>query len=134
MYKKKGGVDIFRSVVIGAIIGTLLCSIMIVITAFIVLKTGKLPTNAVYIVLQFIGALSAFIGSYISVRLYKSMGLLIGLATAFVMFVIVFVAGFATTTGGVSVMSLTRLVAMLCAGATGGILSVNKKKKVNKYR
>ena len=134
VYKENGGFKIFKAVAIGSVIGMIFCSIMMLLLAFVLVKSGQLPLNAVYIILQVIGALSSFLGSYVAVRIYKSMGLLLGVITAFVMFLIVFAVGLSTCVEGVSAMTVTKLVSMLCAGAVGGILSVNKKKNINKYK
>lgn len=134
MYKDNNIFKIFRAMAVGTTVGILFCSIMMVLLAFVLVKAGHLPTDAVYIMLQVIGAVSSFIGGYVAVRIYKSMGLAIGTATAFFMFIIVFIAGLASCSEGVTVMSLTKFVAMISAGAIGGILSVNKKKNVKKYR
>lgn len=134
VYKENGGFKVFKSVALGVVIGMFFCSIMMLLLAFALVKSGQLPLNAVYIILQVIGALSAFLGSYVAVRIYKSMGLLLGVITAFVMFLIVFAVGLSTCIEGVSVMTITKLTAMLCAGAIGGILSVNKRKNINKYK
>ena len=134
VYKENGGFKVFKSVALGVVIGMLFCSLMMLLLALVLVKSGQLPLNAVYIVLQVIGALSAFLGSYVAVRIYKSMGLLLGVITAFAMFLIVFAVGLSTCVESVSAMTITKLVAMLCAGAVGGILSVNKRKNINKYK
>ena len=134
MYKDNSRLKILRSVLIGVLVGIVVCIVLILILSFVLVKSGQLPTNTVYILLQIIGALSAFLGGYTAVRIYKSMGLLIGISTAFIMFLIVFIVGLSTSVESVSVLSLTKLVAMLCAGAVGGILSVNKKKRICKYK
>ena len=134
MYKDNSKLIILRSVLIGVLVGIAVCSVLIVLLSFLLVKMGQLPTNTVYILLQIIGALSAFLGGYTAVRIYKSMGLLLGVSTAFIMFLIVFLIGISTSVESVSMLSLTKLVAMLCAGAVGGILSVNKRKKVGKYK
>lgn len=134
VYKENGGFKIFKAVAVGAVIGMVFCSLMMLLLALALLKSGQLPLNAVYIILQVIGALSAFLGSYVAVRMYKSIGLLLGVITALVMFLIVFAVGLSTCVEGVSAMTVTKLVAMLCAGALGGILSVNKRKNIHKYK
>lgn len=134
MYKDNGKLKVLKSVIIGMIAGILFCSILIFLLSFILVKSGQLPMDTVYIALQVIGALSAFVGSYIAVRIYKEYGLFIGLLTAFLIYLVVLIVGLSTCSEPLSMLSLTKLVAMLCAGAIGGVLSVNKRKNVKRYR
>lgn len=134
MYKDNSKLKILRAVLIGTLVGILLCSLLIVLLSYVLVKMGQIPTNAVFIILQVISAVSAFAGSYTAVRLYKAMGLLLGLATAFSMFLVVFTVGLSISVEPVSMLTVTKMVAMLCAGAIGGIVSVNKRKKVGKYK
>lgn len=134
MYNENGKTKAFKALLIGTLIGVLICSLLMLIMAFILVKIQKLPTDAIYIMLQLIGALSAFLGAYVTVRIYKSYGLLFGFTTGFAIFFIVFVVGVATCVETPSVLSITKLVAMLCAGSLGGVLSVNRKKSIHKYK
>lgn len=130
MYKDNSKLKILRAVLIGTLVGILLCSLLIVLLSYVLVKMGQIPTNAVFIILQVISAVSAFAGSYTAVRLYKAMGLLLGLATAFSMFLVVFTVGLSISVEPVSMLTVTKMVAMLCAGAIGGIVSVNKRKRL----
>ena len=134
MYKDNSKMKILQSVIIGMIVGILLCSLMIFLLSFILVKSGQLPMNTVYIALQVIGALSAFAGSYVAVRIYKEYGMLLGLLTSFFIYLIVLAVGLSTCSEPLSMLSLTKLIAMLCAGAVGGILSVNRRKSIKKYK
>lgn len=133
MYKENQRLKVFRAVLIGMLVGLVLCSIMIVVLSLVLVKTGQMPTNAVFVALQAISAVSAFLGSYISVRICKSRGLMVGLLTALAMFAVIFMVGLSMSVEPVSMLSLTKLIAMLCAGAMGGVVSVNKKQRVKKY-
>ncbi len=121
------------AVMIGVICGIFFCTLLMVLTAWLLVKIGKLPLNTAYILMQIIGALAAFVGSYVAVRIHKSNGLIIGMITALVMFVIVFTVGWIICLDNISLTAITKLTAMLCAGALGGILSVNKKKRLSAY-
>lgn len=134
MYNENGKMKAFKALLAGTLTGLLICSLLMFLLTFILVKIQKLPTDAIYILLQIIGALSAFIGAYVTVRIYKVYGLLFGLTTGFAIFFVVFVVGVATCVETPSVLSLTKLVAMLCAGSLGGVLSVNKKKSIKKYK
>lgn len=133
MYKENQQLKVFRAVLIGMLVGLVLCSIMIVVLSLVLVKTGQMPTNAVFVALQAISAVSAFLGSYISVCICKSRGLMVGLLTALAMFAVIFMVGLSMSVEPVSMLSLTKLIAMLCAGAIGGVVSVNKKQRVKKY-
>jgi putative membrane protein (TIGR04086 family) len=134
MYNDNGKMKAFKAILFGTLTGLLLCSLLMLITTLILVKVQKLPTDAIYILLQIIGALSAFLGGYVAVRIYKAYGMLFGLTTGFTIFFVVFVVGVATCVETPSFLSLTKLIAMLCAGSMGGIISVNKKKSIRKYK
>lgn len=134
MYNDNGKMKAFKAILFGTLTGLLLCSLLMLITTLILVKVQKLPTDAIYILLQIIGALSAFLGGYVAVRIYKAYGMLFGLTTGFTIFFVVFVVGAATCVETPSFLSLTKLIAMLCAGSMGGIISVNKKKSIRKYK
>ena len=125
---------IVTAITVGVICGIIFCTLIILLSAWLFVRTGKLPLNSAYIIMQIIGALSSFAGSYVSVRIYKSNGLVIGLITAFILFVIIFLTGLVVCVDNISMSTVTKMTAMLCAGALGGILSVNKKKRFSKYR
>lgn len=133
MYKENQRLKVFRAVLIGMLVGLVLCSIMIVVLSLVLVKIGQMPTNSVFVALQAISAVSAFLGSCISVRICKSRGLMVGLLTALAMFAVIFMVGLSMSVEPVSMLSLTKLIAMLCAGAIGGVVSVNKKQRVKKY-
>ncbi|MEE0061373.1 MAG: TIGR04086 family membrane protein [Acutalibacteraceae bacterium] len=134
MYNENGKSKAFKALLAGTLTGLLLCSLLIFLLSFILVKMQKIPYDAIYILLQIIGAFSAFIGAYVTVRIYKTYGMMLGLITGFIIFFIVFVVGVATCVETPSVLTITKLVAMLCAGALGGIISVNKKKSIRKYK
>ncbi|MEE0264765.1 MAG: TIGR04086 family membrane protein [Acutalibacteraceae bacterium] len=134
MYNENGKRKAFKALLAGTLSGLLLCSLLIFLLSFILVKIQKIPYDAIYILLQVIGAFSAFTGAYITVRIYKAYGMMLGLITGFALFFIVFVVGVATCVETPSVLTVTKLVAMLCAGAMGGIISVNKKKSIRKYK
>lgn len=134
MYKDNSKIKILKSVLIGMIVGIFMASLLIFLLSLVLIKTGQLPMNTVYITLQVIGALSAFMGSYVAVRVYKEYGMLLGLLTSFLIYLVILAVGLSTCSEPLSMLSLTKLIAMLCAGAVGGILSVNKRKNIKKYK
>ena len=134
MYRENSVIKLLKATAIGAAAGIFICSIILILMSFVFLKTEHLPTSAAYILLQIAGAFSAFAGSYIAVRIYKEKGLIVGVLTALMIFVVIFVTGLITCTENISVMSVTKLVALLCAGSLGGIISVNKKKRIGRYK
>ena len=134
MYRENSGIRLIRAIAVGAAVGIFICSIILILLSFIFLKAERLPTNAAYIILQIAGAFSAFAGSYTAVRIYKEKGLIVGILTSLLIFIIIFITGLLNCTDNVSVMSLTKLIAVLCAGALGGIVSVNKRKRISRYK
>ena len=134
MYRENSVIKLLRAIAVGAAVGIFICSIILILLSFVFLKSEHLPTNAAYVILQIAGAFSAFAGSYTAVRIYKEKGLIVGILTSLLIFIIIFVMGLLNCTENISVMSVTKLIAILCAGALGGIISVNKKKRIGKYK
>ncbi|GHU82830.1 hypothetical protein AGMMS50284_5350 [Clostridia bacterium] len=128
-YGNKDTARILRAVLIGTITGILSCTALIMLSTIVFLKMQAIPTDAVGLMTQVFGALSAFIGGYVAVRIAKEKGLLLGITTGLTVFLIVLLAGLFTTTETISLTTVTKAVAMGISGSIGGVVGVNKKKR-----
>lgn len=121
---------VIKSVFFGVTVGCLLIIILMILSAVIFLQTGKYPAQYLNIMtLIFLGT-GALAGGYITGRLRKASGLAYGAVTGGIMFAIVFVSGLSKIGAGLTVMCLLKLVVLTVFAALGGILGVNKKKKI----
>lgn len=121
---------LLRSVLIGTLVGIIVCIVLIMLATFVFLQIQSIPTEAVGIMTQLFGAISAFAGGYAAVRIAKEKGFIIGTATGLLLFLTVLFAGMFTTTETITITTATKAVAMAIAGCIGGILGVNKKRKI----
>jgi putative membrane protein (TIGR04086 family) len=115
-----------KPLIIGTFCGVLSCAVLIFLTTFIITKSGNMPdaiTAPLMIVLTGIGT---FIGGYASGKTSREKGMVYGMVCGFIMFVLFFLGGFATTRNSVTLLTVIRLFTMLLAGAVGGITGVNK--------
>ncbi len=119
-----------KAVSIGALISVIAEIILMSLFAVVILTSGLLPTDITnYIMIAATGA-SVFCGSFISARINKSSGLICGLLTSAVIFIIITAIGLSNSEAMLSFLSLIRLAVMLVLGCAGGILGVNQKEKV----
>lgn len=129
MYNNKKAVKL-RAVIIGTSVGTAVCALLMMLMTAIFLQMKSIPTGALPVAMQLLGAAGALTGGYVTVRITKCNGTVLGLLTALLMFIIITVVGMAVTKDTLTVNSITKCAAMLVAGCLGGILSVNKKQRV----
>jgi len=131
IYDNKGGMKIFRAVLIGATVGIVVCAMLIMLMTIVVLQLKSIPLGALSIITQLIGVLGAFVGSYITVRIAKQNGMVLGIITGLLLFIIIVLVGVTTTAETLTVNTLIKGVAMTIAGCIGGIIAVNKKHRVH---
>lgn len=118
-----------RHVVIGSVLGGLLCAFLLTLFSFGFVKAQHLPQFALMPVVIFVSAASAFFAGYVTVRLVGKNGLAFGALTGFVLFLLFFLAGFLLAREAVALTTLTRLAIMALSGAIGGYVAVSRKKR-----
>ncbi|MGN0453081.1 MAG: TIGR04086 family membrane protein [Ruminococcus sp.] len=127
----KSGITLYiKAVTAGIIAATIVCLAMLLIVSLILLISGILPKGILVWVGVVVSALSAFTGGYVSARITKSNGLLVGAVCGAVIFLILFIAGLAGTEDNVSYITFVKLIAVTICSALGGIKGVNKKDKI----
>lgn len=121
---------LFKGIFFGILTGSLIITILMMLSSIIILQTGSLPGDILsYVVLVFIGIGSLF-GGYIAGRIYKKNGLIIGAVTGVISFLILFLSGISNISEGVGIMTMLKLVVTIIPSMLGAILGVNKKEKV----
>lgn len=129
-YYSNKNVKLLRAVLIGVLVGVLLCTVFLAVTSFSFVKMGKIPIEAVGILTQVFAAFSAFASGFISVRIIKEHGMVVGLFSGFILFLITLIAGLFFTEQSVSFATLTKAFLMCISGSIGGIVAVNKKQRI----
>lgn len=128
------GFKLFRAVLIGTGIGLLICTVLLILATITFLQVKSIPVEAISVMVQIFGAIGAFAGSYITVRIAKEKGMILGVATAGLLFVFVLLAGLCATTSTITFATAAKGLAMLISGCLGGIVAVNKKQKVKRFK
>lgn len=127
--KSKVNTKAIKSVFFGALTGALVTILLMLLCTFILMNMGALPDEPVgYIVLGILGV-GALTGGYTSSRIYKSNGALFGAVTGLSICLIIFLAGIGNFSG-FTLMSLYKVIVTLAFAVLGGIIGVNKKKKI----
>lgn len=129
-YSNAGISKYVKAILIGAGVGTLVCAILLLIITFVLTSTKSLPDSILSTVALVIGVFGAFTGGYVSVRIAKCRGMLLGAVCGILMFLIVFLVGISNSTDAVGIAAAIKGVAMTCASSIGGIFAVNKKQKI----
>ncbi len=121
---------LFKGIFFGILTGSLIITILMMLSSIIILQTGSLPGDILsYVVLVFIG-IGSLLGGYIAGRIYKKNGLIIGAVTGVISFLILFLSGISNISEGVGIMTMLKLVVTIIPSMLGAILGVNKKEKV----
>lgn len=118
-----------KAILFGTITGTFSSIFILVVLSFLFVKSQNIPIFVITPLTMFIIALGAFVSGYISARILRNNGLLYGIISGFIMFIIVFISGLMISGREISTLSLVKLTLMLLMGAIGGIIGVNKKVK-----
>lgn len=119
-----------KGLIFGAIISCLTITVLLIILSFVLTQTGNVPTDILNIIIFILDGIGVFCGSYIALRIIKSGGLVWGVISGFVLFLIIFIAGLVSSTETLSVNTFFKLLISVICGALGGVIGVNKKKKV----
>lgn len=120
-----------KSIIIGVIVGIFTTIVLFLIIGFAITKMNSYPEKIINYVILAILAVGGFFAGYVTGRIYKSSGILYGAVTGIVLFLIVFLAGINSITGGATLFTLYKLAVLVITSAIGGILGVNKKDKIH---
>lgn len=121
---------LIKSLIFGVLSGVLAVIMLIIIASFVFQLTDKFPKEAVNIVNLAILSLGGLLGGYIAARFNKSSGLIVGLLTGFIIFIIILLAGLSRSVESLTIFTLYKLLALLIFPTLGGVIGVNKQKKI----
>lgn len=134
--EKSGGIPLAKTCIalaVGAVIGMLVCVLILWLTAFCIVKSESVPYNAFAVIGIIAVCIGAFAGGFLTAKIRKSMGMLWGGVCAALIFAVLFCIGLIMG-GNISGLSFLRLGLMLIVGALGGVMGVNGKKKLNRRK
>lgn len=119
-----------KAVMFGAIGGLVVCTALLLIASFALAQMKSVPGSAVGTITMVFGAFGALAGGYIAVSIARCRGMMYGILTGLVLFLVVVIVGVCSSTESVSIATVIKGAAMLLSGAIGGIVAVNKKQRV----
>jgi putative membrane protein (TIGR04086 family) len=133
-YDKNGGVQgnmskSIKSIVLGTAVGGIMCMLCLFVFAIFFVSAKVIPQTMIQPLILVSCALGAFIGGYITVRILRVQGLLFGILSGMLLFVIVCLVSVIAIREPFSTFALVKGVLMMLAGAIGGIIGVNKRSK-----
>lgn len=121
---------LIKSVLIGSLCAVLTQIILLCIVSLVMISTKKLFGGALDYIMIAVSGLGALVGGFVSAKLKRGAGLIVGLITGFAVFIILTAAALINSSSPLSVLSLIRFAVMLLGGAAGGILGVREKTKI----
>lgn len=119
-----------KAILFGTVFGVIVCALMLMMFAFAFVKMKKLPHDIIDGITLFCAAVSSFSSGYVSVRFLKENGLLYGLLSGLIFFLILFTSSLFVSNERLSTVILLKATVTMLSGAVGGVLSVNKRERV----
>lgn len=118
------------SLISGVFVTVTLSVILMCILSVVFMTCSLLPYEYLNYIMMGIISISVFVGGYVSARINKSRGLLIGSATGALIVLSMLICGFCMSSDNITVNTLIRIIAIMLCSAVGGIKGVNVKEKI----
>lgn len=118
-----------KSILFGAAVGATICAGFLFLFAFLFVAVKSIPQYFIQAIAIFCAAVGAFVSGYISVKIYRSKGLIYGALAGVLLFFMLTVISFIVSRDKFTYITLIRFLAMIFSGAFGGVLAVNKKRR-----
>lgn len=115
------------SVLIGASFGAIISAALLAVSAMIFVKSGNVPVQAAPIIAGCISAIGSFCAGYITVKLCKSKGMLMGAISGLLFFSAAVLCSAISGELSFSAATITKGLIFVISGAVGGIVRVNKR-------
>ncbi len=126
----KNNIPFLKGYIIGIIICCLVISLLMIAAALAITSIGSVPVDYLGIIIGIIDGAGVFAGAFVCSKIIKSRGILNGLALGIIAFVIMMIAGFASSAGSLGENTLIKLAFSLIAGVLGGFAGVAKSHKI----
>ena len=120
-----------KAILFGVVCGLLITIIFMCLLSVVIISSGLLPIDVINYITIAILSIGAFFGGYISTKITKSAGLVIGAATGFAIFLLITIFGLIKSNDTITINTLIRFIATLITGCLGGILGLRKKEKIH---
>lgn len=119
-----------KAILIGTTVSSVVCAILLALTAFILGKSGLLPKGVIPVITTAIGGVAVFSGALAASVYARENGILLGLANGFIYALIIATVSVLVLNNNFNLASVGKLATLLLSGAIGGILGVNRKNTV----
>ena len=126
--KMKAQSAVFERMLRPAAWGTILCVAILFVLLLVfsaVLSTQDIPLSAVQPFILAALSVACILGGYCAARILKEKGVLVGLATAFLTFLVLLISSFFIKGSTLGVMTLTKMLLIAIANCIGGVWGVN---------
>ena len=117
-------------IVLSSVLAYLLCFLVIFSCSALIKKSGSIPCDALSAITTCAISLSTIIATFGVCLMSKSNGLITGLVSGAVIFLVMIIIGLALGNKTDTAALLAKGAAIIAAGGIGGVLGVNKKSKV----
>ena len=111
-------------IIFGTGFGILFSAILISIMAAI-LSIGNIPSIVLHPMTVFVYIIGSFFGGFCSAKFLNKNGLICGLISGFIYFIILLIFGSIAKSWDFNLMSIIKFILIISAGIFGGIVGVN---------
>lgn len=111
------------------------CSLLVTIIlncllAAVLLSVGLLPDYVLNCATVATLGMGTLFGGFISARITKSAGMINGVITGLLVFLLITLIGVAKSNDSFTIITLAKLIVAIACAGLGGIIGVNKKEKI----
>ncbi|MBQ4333001.1 MAG: TIGR04086 family membrane protein [Clostridia bacterium] len=117
-----------RPLLVGLCVGVLCCTLLLLLAA-LAIRSVEIPRAAVTPLATVAAGIGAFAGGLAAALAAGRRGLVMGALCGILLFVIILLAGLARATGIDPGYAAIKLAVLTVAGAIGGVLGVNRKRR-----
>lgn len=118
-----------RAVVVGAVSGAAVCAGLLAVCTLAFVSSENIPHHFLPILIIAVSVVSSFFAGFITAKVSKQAGLLLGTMAGLLLFLFFLLAGLAVSQSGLAAEAFPRFLMMLLAGGVGGLIAVNSKSR-----
>ena len=119
-----------RAVVIGTFSGAVMCAVLLALCSLAFVSSENVPHGFLQPFIITISVLSSFFAGYVTARLLKQRGLIVGMVSGLLLFLLFFLSGLVLSQNhSVTSEAAVRFLIMLISGGIGGLLAVSRKSR-----
>ena len=121
---------LIKAAAAGFLISVAVTAVLLCLFAAVLNFMSGIPYGIIDYVVIAAEGIAVFIGAYIAAVILKSKGIVIGLISALLIFILNIIFAMSSGAADIGVMTVIKAVVLIICGIAGGILGVNKKEKI----